>query len=173
MPKRRTTKKPPFYFEELNSWDKGAIGLYGLASIVFIIHNYFGANEYKREFLMLYTISPQICSYAFNYGSLRNLKSFFIWYGFGTLHIIFYFLLRNNDVYGGASGTLLNTVILLLIYQVLRMISLKVQHQELAVPTRSGKDLLDNRDITFLDFVLIVVYMGCFLGLTVLAVSVK
>jgi hypothetical protein len=124
-------------------------------------------------FLIFYTVFLQIFSYLFNYRSLRNLKSFFIWYGFGTLHIVFYFLLKDNPIYARASGVLLNTVLLLLIFQVLRIISLKVQHQELVIPTRGGKDLLDNRAITFLDFVLFMIYMGSLGGLTVLTVSAK
>jgi len=171
MPKRRTTKKTLFYFEELSSWDKVTIGFYGVASIVFLIYNYLGADEHKKDFLIFYAIFPQIFSYLFNYTSLRNLKSFFIWYGFGTLHIVFYFLVKNNGIYDNASGLLLNTVILLLIYQVLRIISIKVQHQELVLPARDGKDLFDNRSVTFLDFVLFMVYMGSLGGLTMLAIK--
>jgi len=173
MPKRRTTKKPLFYFEELNSWDKIIIWFYGIASIVFVIYNYWGADEHKADFLIFYTIFPQIFSYFFNYVSLRNLKSFFIWFGFGTLHIVFYFLVKDNAIYDTGRALLLNTVILLLIYQVLRIISLKVQHQELVLPARGGKDIFDNRSATLVDFVLLMIYLGSLWGLTVLDVHYR
>jgi hypothetical protein len=171
MPRRKALKKPLFYFEPLTSWDTLAIWAYGLTTIIFILYIYLGPDKTKITFLIFYVTSLQLLNYLLNYTLLRNLRSYFIWCVFGIIHICLYFFLRSSHFYDGARGLLLNTIVLLFLYQILRIISLKIQKQELAMPTKDYKDLFGNRQVTFLDFVLFMIYYGSFYGLTILAVS--
>jgi hypothetical protein len=80
-------------------------------------------------------------------------------------HLLLYFQLKDNpelqNVRGHAATGLRNTIILLLLYQVLRIISVNTQKQELVAPTRGGTtDIFEGRRITFIDFVLFTVYFA-------------
>lgn len=74
-----------------------------------------------------------------------------------------FFQLKDNpelqNPRGHSATGLRNTIILLLLFQILRIISLKIQKQELVAPTRgSATDLFDERKITFTDFFLFTIY---------------
>lgn len=57
-----------------------------------------------------------------------------------------------------------NTILLLLLFQVLRFISAKTQGQELVCPSKGSRtDIFDERKATFIDFVLFVIYIGTFI----------
>ncbi|HEX8019022.1 hypothetical protein [Mucilaginibacter sp.] len=171
MPRRRALKKPLFYFEPLSTWDLITVWGYGVVTVIFIIYNFWNLGPNKVVSLFFYVLPLQMFNYLLNYVSLRNLKTFLIWCGFGAVHICLFFLFKNNTVYNGARGLLLNTTILLLLYQGLRIASRKIQKQELGMPTNDYKDLFDNRNITFLDFIFFVIYWGSFGYLTLFALS--
>jgi hypothetical protein len=60
-----------------------------------------------------------------------------------------------------------NTIILLLLFQVLRFLSLKVQQRELVAPSRgSWIDSFDERIVTVVDFALFFAYFGLLLYLS-------
>lgn len=74
-----------------------------------------------------------------------------------------YYHLMDIGMFDNVSGYLVtglrNTIILLLLYQVLRFISAKTQGIELVCPSRgSEKDLFDNRQVTGIDFILFFIY---------------
>jgi hypothetical protein len=73
---------------------------------------------------------------------------------------------------GNAANILLNTVILLLLFQLLRYLSLKIQHREFVAPAHGGgPDLFENKKLTFADFVIFVIYTGSWFGLCMLSLS--
>ncbi len=171
MPQKKPLKKTLFYFEPLNVWDKIAIWVYGIATFVFICFDRWGAQSNKVEFLITYALVPQLANYWINYRSLANFKSYLIWFGYSVIHVILYFFLLNDPYYKDARQILLNTIVLMSLYQLLRLISIKLQRQELAMPTKDYKDMFSNRAVTFLDFILFVIYSGSFMGLTIFAFS--
>jgi hypothetical protein len=171
MAGRKPKPKPLFYFEALNPWDTIVIGFYGLATIIVLLYIIWGANKHKNEVVFFYAVVPQLFNYWLNYKSLKNLKVYFIWIGFAVMHVCLYCFLKNDPFYKGVRGALINTILLLVLYQLIRITSLKIQNQELAMPTKDWKDLFTNRSVTFLDFILFVIYSGCFYLLTIFAVS--
>jgi hypothetical protein len=70
---------------------------------------------------------------------------------------------------GNVSGFLAITIVLLLLFQALRIISVKLQKWELVAPTKGGgKDLFDNRIVSVWDYIFFVIYMSSWFGLVVL-----
>ena len=53
-----------------------------------------------------------------------------------------------------------STALLLILFQILRFASLKIQHQELVAPSRARYDIYDNRRVNFLDIILFFIYLG-------------
>lgn len=156
--------QPIFYFNKLSSWDKTTIVLYCALTIgLYYFVETTTDNMPRRDVFFLYPFGTQLFLYLFNYKSLRNLTVYFFWIAIGLLHLVFYFLLRNNVIYDSPETSLKgfrNTIILLLLYQVLRFISAKTQGQELVSPSKSGTDLFDERRVTFIDLVLFAVYIA-------------
>ena len=114
----------------------------------------------------------QFFLYFFNYQSLRNLTSFIIWMIFGVYHLILYFLLKNEVglqmVNGHTATPLRNTVFILLLFQILRIGSLNVQHQEFVALSRgSNVDLFDERRFTIIDVIILFLFIGAIVGLAV------
>ena len=155
-----------FYFDKLKSWDRVTIILYLLLSIA--LWYYFDNttnSRSQRSLIFYYALGTQFCLYFFNYKSLRNLTVYIFWTLIGILHLLIYFQLKDNllleNERGHAAAALRNTLVLLLLFQVLRFISVKTQQKELVCPSRVNKtDLFDERQVTFIDFVLFVIYLG-------------
>jgi|TARA_B110000977_G_scaffold181676_1_gene242595 hypothetical protein len=61
---------------------------------------------------------------------------------------------------GNASQGLKNTVVMLVLFQVLRFVSLKIQNLELVPADRSGFNDLDERKISMVDYILFFIYPG-------------
>ena len=61
---------------------------------------------------------------------------------------------------GNASQGLRNTVVMLVLFQVLRFVSLKIQNLELVPADRSGFNDLDERIISMADYILLFIYFG-------------
>lgn len=171
MPRRRALKKPLFYFEPLSTWDLITVWGYGVVTVIFIIYNFWDLGSNKVGSLIFYVLPPQTFNYLLNYTSLRNLKSFLIWCGFGLIHIGLFFLLKNDPVYDRARNLLLNTILLLFLYQLLRIANRKSRNRELAMPSKDFKDLFDNGDVMFWDFIFFLIYWGSFGSLTLLALG--
>jgi len=154
-----------FYFDILKTWDQATIFFYILVSLV-IVGMYDNLDvEGRKNLIFNYTIGTHFFLYLFNYKSLRNLTVYFFWLVVGFIHLYFYFQLKDNTnlffARGHSATGLRNTLILLLLYQLLRFLSAKTQHQELVSPTRGGgTDLFDDRKVTFVDYTFFVVYVG-------------
>lgn len=154
-----------FYFDNLKTWDKATILFYILTSFIVLgLYNVLDINS-KKNLIVAYAIGTHFLLYLFNYKSLRNLRTYFFWLFVGLIHLIFYFFLKDNQnlsfVNGHAARALGNTALLVLIYQLLRFVSLKTQQKELVSPSWGGaRDLFDNRKVTIIDFALFIVYIG-------------
>ncbi len=154
-----------FYFDNLKTWDKATILFYILTSVIVAgLYNVLDINS-KKYLIVAYAIGTHFLLYLFNYKSLRNLRTYFFWLFMGFIHLFFYFLLKDEKslyfVNGHAARALGNTTALLLMYQLLRFVSLKIQQKELVCPSwGGGRDFFDNRKVTFIDFALFIVYIG-------------
>jgi hypothetical protein len=117
----------------------------------------------KADVIFIYGLGTHLILYTFLYKSLRNLTVFFIWLLFGLLHLLAYFELKDNtalQMFNGHSTTpLRNTIPLLVLYQMLRLVSLKIRGQELVVPNKiSRTDMFDERQPTWVDFVYLIIF---------------
>jgi hypothetical protein len=125
----------------------------------------------SKNVLLFYTIATHLFIYVFNYKSLRNLLVYVVWFLFGSDHFVAYVILEQGysletEQAGDALLNLRNTIILLVVFQVLRIISLKIQHQELVAPDRGGRiDIFEERSVNWLDYILFVIYIVCVFGL--------
>ncbi len=159
-------RQPIFYFDKLKTWDKVTIVLYVLLSAG--LWSYFNSTtntKTQQDILFGYAFGTQFFFYSFNYKSLRNLTVYTFWVTIGIIHLYFYYQLKDNQALLNARGHsatgLRNTLVLLLLFQVLRFISARTQGQELVCPTKgSWTDLFDDRRITLIDFILFVIYIG-------------
>jgi hypothetical protein len=160
-------RQPIFYFEKLKPFDKWTIGLYMVLTLGLIY--FFGTpdgNENRSQVIFGYAFLTQFCLYVFCYKSLRNLTVFFIWVAIGLFHLYLFSILKNDEtlqMFRGHSATpLRNTVPLLLLFQVFRFLSAKIQGQELVGPSRgSTTDLFEERRVNWLDYTFFVIYAGC------------
>ena len=156
-------QKPIFYFEKLNTWDKVTIILYTILSL--FLWFYFNNSEINTQQKILYTYTgwTQFLLYFFNYKSLRNLSVYFIWILFALIHLFIYYELNNIEslkmVNSHAASGFKNTLILLLVFQILRFISAKTQHKELICPgIGNSSDIFDDRKGTIIDWISLIVF---------------
>lgn len=158
--------KPIFHFDKLRPFDKWTIGLYLILTLR--LSNYFLSTENvasKRDLIFGYAFLTQLALYGFCYKSLRNTTVFFVWVVIGLFHLYLYNTLKDDttlQMFRGHSTTpLRNTLPLLVLHQILRVVSLKIQGQELVSPSRGfTTDLFDERKVNWLDFILFFTYCG-------------
>lgn len=162
-----------FYFEKLSRWDKISIAFY-LALTAICGYYFFYQNNHasNKTLLLFYSLGTQLLLYLFCYKSLRNLSVFLIWIFIAIIHFFVYVQLKDipelQNVRGHASTGLRNTIILLLLFQILRIVSVKTQKQELVAPTVGGKtDMFEGRTVTLVDFALFAVYYAAAIMLNV------
>jgi hypothetical protein len=165
--------KPFLYANELRQWDIITIVIYVLFTLGVFITYSSGSENAAQITLIAYVVLTQLSIYLLLYGALRNFKLYLIWCGFGILHIIMYFLFRGNNkldmLKGNPSSGLLNTIILLLLFQALRFVSIKMQVREFVAPSKGGNnDIFYNIKVSIIDYILCFIYMGAWFGLTFL-----
>ena len=155
-----------FYFDKLTKWEKITIISYlCLTGILIYFFLCINSDSSNRALLLFYTLGTQFFLYLLNYGSLRNLTVYLIWTMFSLGHLYLYYQLKDNpglqNFRGHAATGLRNTIICLLLFQLLRVISIKTQKKELVAPSKGSRtDVHDGRRITIVDYVLFVVYLG-------------
>ncbi|MDB5285302.1 MAG: hypothetical protein JWR05_251 [Mucilaginibacter sp.] len=159
-------KRPIFYFERYKAWDIWTISIYAILTmfLFFLYKGAFWSNHFK-DYLIIYTIGTHILLYLINYKSLRNFAVYLIWLLFGIVHLVAYFYLKGDSslemARGSAASDLRNTIILFVIFQVLRIVSLNIQHQELVSPSRGGRtDIFEERNVNALDYLLFIIYLA-------------
>ncbi len=80
-----------------------------------------------------------------------------MWFGFSMLQIIIYYKHGLNEVDWPAIRGLRNFWVYLLLFQILRWLSLRFQKKEFVALGKSQTDLYDNRRITTFDCLLFVI----------------
>lgn len=131
------------------------------------------STEGRQVAVIFYAMLTQLFSYIFLYVSLRNFQVYLIWLLFGIIHFILYLYLEGDAelqmVRGYPSRLLVNTIPLLLLFQFLRYLSMKVQRREFVVPAKGGgPDLIENKKVSGADYFIMLIYIGTWLGLTML-----
>lgn len=169
--------KPIFYFDHLTLWDKISMTVYIVLTIClgYYIKDFSGANQHQNV-LFGYAFGTQWVAYFLNYKSMRNLKVYFFWLAIGLIHLMVYFYFKEHvvitDSHRHGWYARRNTIVLLLLYQLLRFISAKTQGQELVCPSGNTRyDMFDDRRLTFIDFLLFIVYVAVLIVLSMHAHS--
>ncbi len=157
-------QKPLLYFEKIKIWEIGIMIFYVILSLEFMYFLRLSKSETQNNYLSIYAIGGQFFMYTFLYKSLRNFKVYVFWLIIGFLHLCLYYLLKenaslicfhNNNITG-----LRNTIFLVMLFQLLRFISLKTQNQELVCIGKSKTDIFDQREITKTDSILYTIYIA-------------
>jgi hypothetical protein len=166
-------KKPFIYFDKLTKWNIVVIAIYFIFTL-FVIFNYTLGEVNAGDILIFYALLPHLVGYFFMYKALRNFTMYSICFGFAIVHVFLYFLFRGSPklqmVKGDPSPLLLNSIVLIVLFQVLRYLSIKMQKREFVVPAKGGgKDLFDNIELSGTDYLLFVIYWASFGGLVYLA----
>jgi hypothetical protein len=158
--------KQLFYFGKFTSWDKITIISY-LVLTAILMYFFLEINNHNsnRVLLLGYTLGTQLFLYLLNYASLRNFSVYLTWFIFSAGHLYLYYQLKDKlsllNVRGHSAIGFRNTIILLVLFQFLRFISIWVQKQELVVPVKGGgTDIFDGREITIIDYILFIIYLG-------------
>lgn len=137
---------------------------YVLLSIEFCFFLRLAKNETQNHYLYLYAFFTQLFIYGFFYKAMRNLKVYIFCLVIGILHICLYYLLKENasliSFHNNTIVTLRNTIILLIIFQLLRFISLRTQKQELVCPGKNNKAVFNERNNTRIDLILFTIYIA-------------
>ncbi len=160
---------PIFYFKGLSASDKWTIGIYLI--VTFIL---FYIIELDDEYIFFYCLLSHILVYIFFYKALRNLTFYFICLGIGVLHLLIFYLLledsRSTLPIINAAANLRNTLPLLVLFQILRLLNLLIQKEELVSPqvsmSISTKDIHEERYIMPSDYLFFLVYIFFAIALT-------
>lgn len=157
-------QRPLLYFEKIKIWGIGVLIFYIILSVEFLFFLRLAKSETQHNYLTLYAVGGQLLLYGLLYKSLRNFKVYLFWLTIGLLHLCLYFILKENaSLISFHSNTVIglrNTIILIILFQLLRLISLRAQNQELVCVGRSKTDIYDNREYTRIDVVLYTIYIA-------------
>jgi hypothetical protein len=168
--------KPFVYYDSLKSGDIYAMVAYALMSAALIAMLFLAPPELSQIALIVYVIPFQLGIYFGLYISLRNFRSYRVWFGFAVLHTVLFFFLRNNTSLkmekGNPALPLINTIFLILLFQLLRYISLKTQKREFSAPSRSGNtDVFTKQKVSGIDYLIFIIYMAAWFGSFMFALS--
>jgi hypothetical protein len=157
-------QKPLLYFEKIKLWEIGIMVSYVLLSVEFCFFLRFAKSEIQNQSLYFYAVFTQLFLYHMFYKSMRNLNVYVYCLFIGILHLCLYQLLKENasiiNLQNNKIISLRNTIILILIFQFLRFISLKTQNKELVCISKNKRDILDGREITRIDSILYAIYIA-------------
>ncbi|WDF76548.1 hypothetical protein ACFGVS_26160 [Mucilaginibacter sp. AW1-7] len=167
---KSTTPKPFIYYEDLKNWEIVNSIIYFILTIGVVLACSFFDRGFNQLLLLFYWGITDLSLYFFLYRSLRNFRSYMVWFGFGIVHLILFAIFKDDPklklFHGQASWGLINTIPLLLLYQLLRYFSFNIQHREFVVPSKAGTtDLIENVKVTFVDKTILIIYMLALIGL--------
>jgi len=173
--KNTKIQKPFIHNEALKYWEKAVFVIYSIVTLSIASSRLFFSEGVRQTGIFMYATLTQAFLYIFLYVSLRNFTSYLIWLFFGAIHVILYLYFKGDyDLElpnGIASGPLLNTIPLLLLFQLLRFLSREFQKRDFVVPSKGGgPDLIENKELTGTDYILFTVYMASFCGLSFLSI---
>lgn len=152
-----------FSTKSLGKWDKATISIYITLSIL-LAYSYKDGNDNGLPGMLIfgYAIFTHMFLYLYNYISLRNFKVYTIWLIISIFHFVAYLYLKSDVTLqyenGHAAIGLRNTIILLILIQILRYLSLVTQGQELVAPSRKNKDIFNERIVSPVDVLLFLAY---------------
>lgn len=135
---------------------------------ILLVFNYSHNIELKKLLLSFYSSSTILFLYIFGYKSLRKMIFTQIWIFISLIHLIFFLLTKNNtDLFykrGSAVSLFGYTFIAIILIQLFRFISLKIQKKELVCPSSGGIDMFDNRETNFFDNIFFLLYILAVVG---------
>jgi hypothetical protein len=164
---------PIFYFKKLSK--ANVISLLVYLGVSFALY-YFckkSSSQSQQFWLFFYSFLTPFFLYLFGYVALRNLTYYFLWVIIAIIHFAICWQIKDDQslfMYkGSAAPGLKSTIFALVLFQILRFASLKIQYQELVAPSRGSRtDLYDERKINFLDMIFFLVYIGSVLALVLI-----
>jgi len=171
--RKAKVQKPFIHYEALKPWEITVIKIYTIITLCIALSRFVLSAEARPEVIIIYAGFTQLFSYVFLYVSLRNFKVYLIWLSFGVIHFILYLCFKADAalemVNGNASRLLINTLPLLLLFQLLRYFSMKVQQREFVVPAKGGgTDIIERKKISGIDYLILLIYLGSWFGLIAL-----
>ncbi|KAA9338573.1 hypothetical protein F0P96_07010 [Hymenobacter busanensis] len=119
-----------------------------------------------RPLLLVYTLGTQFWFLLFGFRQLRNITLYLTWCCWGLAHLLAYFALNHTS---GYEGPLRNTLVLLLLFQGLRYLSLRLRQVDFIPAVGKPPWYVDGRRATGVDFLLTHLYMGIILLLFLLS----
>ncbi|MBE9664196.1 hypothetical protein [Mucilaginibacter myungsuensis] len=162
-------KQPIFVFQKLTIWQI-CVALAYLSLSVFVYFKWIKYSDSDQsELIIFYAVGTQVFLIFLYYLPLRNLTVYLIWLSFAAIQFAGYYILKGSIFLRLSEiesiRLIRNTAPLLLLFQVFRVISLNIQHQEFVIPGKGGTDLWDERSANFLDFCFMLLYLAAFWGL--------
>ena len=108
----------------------------------------------SRRTIVFYSFGIYFVTLFFNYKALRNLNVWLIWFGLSLIQIAIYYRHGLDNTDWPAIRGLRNFWAFLILFQLFRWISLKIQRKEFVSVSKSKTDVFDNRKFTLWDLVL-------------------
>lgn len=157
--------KPFFRTYPLTIWNKLTIISYILLSVWLWFYYHYKTYPLP-SYLLGYIMGTQLLLIGFQYRAIRNLYMYLFWLVAGVGHATAAYAIKDVPLFqfpaGHISVTMANTLVLVLLLQVLRSFSLKLQGQEFITP----KDIHNERKARWVDYVCTFVYIVVlFLGI--------
>ncbi len=153
-----------FNKEKLNVKNILILSIYIVFS--FFLYVYFDVTKKPNiNFLMYYTFITHFWLIGFDYRALRKLNYYIIWLLIGIIHFVIYLKIKDNSAYafvkGHAADGFKTTIIVLIFFQFIRLLSFEVQGLDYVSPPRSGKmDMYNEREYTGWDIFLTMILIA-------------
>ncbi|HRG88581.1 MAG TPA: hypothetical protein PLW44_06135 [Chitinophagales bacterium] len=151
---------------KLESSDIWVMVIYLLISaILFLLYNNLTSLSSKSKVVFFYGYGTQFFLYMFQYKAMRKPVVYALWCIVGLGHLGIYLWVKQTAYFIWEMTVFRNTIILLLLFQLLRWVSLRVQGMDLAAGKIGKTDSFDGRRINLFDLLLTFIYLGVCLGL--------
>lgn len=158
--------QPFFRAYPLTIWNILTIIVYSLFSVgLWFYYNY--ETYPSPAYLFDYIMGTQLVLIVFQYRAIRNMNMYLFWLVVGIGHATAAYFIKDVSLFqfpaGHISVTMANSLVLVLLLQVLRFFSLKLQRREFITP----KDIHNERKVTWVDYVctfsyMVVLFLGIF-----------
>jgi hypothetical protein len=162
-----TPKKPEHPFlktSALDRWDKSTIAIYTVLTICTCYLLYIHPPYDIKPWITFYGFGTPLFLYFFNYRSLRNFYVFVFWSTVCILHLYLFFQFKDDVLYDYARSSALlpfrNTLILLVLFQLLRWLSRTVSGLELVGLSKSRTDVWEGRKPNTIDVLCFIVFFA-------------
>ena len=140
--------------EKISTLNFVLIGIWLCFSICFLVVE--PVEFVTRKPIVYYSFGLYFFTLFFNYKALRNLNVWTIWIGLSLIQIGIYYKHGLHNADWPAIRGLRNFWIYLIVFQILRWVSLRLQKKEFVTLSKMRTDLYDDRRFTFWDGVLFI-----------------